>query len=115
MIRRHKTTIFTDAKENTSVSELKKIIGGILKVCPSDQILFYYGNDPMASDKSLQDYGITTLIAKAQAPAQLGLVLRSESGDFEQLEITPYSSPPDLPEVMKTQETSNGQDQVNIN
>ncbi|XP_055845182.1 elongin-B [Episyrphus balteatus] len=112
MIRRHKTTIFTDAKENTSVNELKRMIGGILKVSPADQILFYYGNDPMANDKLLQDYGITMSIAKAQAPAQLGLVLRTESGEFEQLDITTYSSPPDLPEVMKTQEASNGQDQV---
>jgi transcription elongation factor B subunit 2 len=29
MIRRKKTTIFTDAKETTNVSELKKIIQGI--------------------------------------------------------------------------------------
>ncbi|XP_055905878.1 elongin-B [Eupeodes corollae] len=112
MIRRNKTTIFTDAKENTSVTELKRMIGGILKVNPSDQILFYYGTDPMANEKLLQDYGITMTIAKAQAPVQLGLVLRSESGEFEQLDITSYSSPPDLPEVMKTQDTSNGQDQV---
>lgn len=28
MIRRHKTTIFTDAKENTSVIELKRMIEG---------------------------------------------------------------------------------------
>lgn len=30
MIRRKKMTIFTDAKENTTVSELKKIIEGKL-------------------------------------------------------------------------------------
>lgn len=28
MIRRHKTTIFTDAKENTSVAELKRMLEG---------------------------------------------------------------------------------------
>lgn len=28
MIRRHKSTIFTDAKENTTVTELKKVIEG---------------------------------------------------------------------------------------
>lgn len=37
---------------------------------------------------------------------------RNEAGDFESLEITPYSAPPDLPEVMKNQEASNGQEQV---
>lgn len=31
MIRRKKTTIFTDAKETTNVSELKKIIHGKLR------------------------------------------------------------------------------------
>lgn len=33
------------------------------------------------------------------------------NGEFEDLEITPYSSPPDLPDVMKTQE-ANGQEQI---
>lgn len=37
---------------------------------------------------------------------------RKESGDFESLDITPYSSPPDLPEVMKNQEAANGKEQV---
>jgi transcription elongation factor B subunit 2 len=39
------------------------------------------------------------------------LCLRQETGEFEPLEITPLSSPPDLPYVMKTQET-NGQEQA---
>lgn len=37
---------------------------------------------------------------------------RKENGDPEALEITPYSSPPDLPEVMKNQEAANGKEQV---
>ena len=40
MIRRHKTTIFLDAKENNTVLELKKMIEGILKYKPEDQQLF---------------------------------------------------------------------------
>lgn len=40
MIRRHKTTIFTDAKESTTVYELKRIVEGILKRAPEDQRLF---------------------------------------------------------------------------
>lgn len=36
---------------------------------------------------------------------------RKESGEFEALDLTAYSSPPDLPDVMKSQET-NGQEQV---
>ena len=37
MIRRKKCTIFTDAKENTSVLELKKMVEGILKFSPEEQ------------------------------------------------------------------------------
>lgn len=114
MIRRHKTTIFTDAKENTTVGELKKMIEGILKIKPRDQMLFNKDNIKMEDEKTLQDYGITMSTAKAQAPAQLGLALRVESGDFEPLEMTPYSSPPDLPDVMKNQEAANGQELVGL-
>ncbi|XP_059611926.1 elongin-B isoform X1 [Phlebotomus argentipes] len=112
MIRRKKTTIFTDAKDNTTVSELKKMIEGILKIRPRDQQLYNKDNTIMEDDKPLQDYGISIVTAKAQAPAQLGLAIRTETGEFEALEITPYSSPPDLPDVMKNQEAANGQEQV---
>lgn len=35
---------------------------------------------------------------------------RDDNGQFEPLELTQYSAPPDLPDVMKSQE-SNGQEQ----
>ena len=53
MIRRHKTTIFTDAKENTSVMELKRILEGILKVSPENQKLFKDDTE-MEDTKTLQ-------------------------------------------------------------
>lgn len=53
MIRRQKTTIFTDAKENTSVLELKKILEGILKVSPEDQKLLK-DDEEMEDAKTLQ-------------------------------------------------------------
>ncbi|XP_066992352.1 elongin-B isoform X2 [Anabrus simplex] len=111
MIRRKKLTIFTDAKDTTSVLELKKMIEGILKVPPNNQQLFNKDNQIMEDDKTLQDYGLTSSTAKAQSPAPVGLALRQENGDFEILELTPFSSPPDLPDVMKSQE-SNGQEQT---
>ena len=40
MVRRKKTTIFLDAKETTTVSDLKKMIEGITKKAPADQQLF---------------------------------------------------------------------------
>ncbi|XP_034949740.1 elongin-B [Chelonus insularis] len=110
MIRRKKTTIFTDAKDNTTVLELKKIIEGILKIPPTNQQLFNKDHIEMLDGKSLSDYGLTSATAKAQCPALVGLSLRQENGHFEPLDITPYSVPPDLPDVMKSQE-ANGQEQ----
>ncbi|RZF43431.1 hypothetical protein LSTR_LSTR001692 [Laodelphax striatellus] len=111
MIRRKKLTIFTDAKDTTSVLELKKKIEGILKVPPVNQQLYYNEKTIMEDDKTLQDYGLNSNLAKAQSPASVGLALRQDNGDFEILELTPYSSPPDLPYVMKAPE-SNGQEQA---
>nr|XP_039272466.1 elongin-B-like [Styela clava] len=99
-IRRQKTTIFTDAKESTTVLELKKIIGGILKVSPEDQML-YKEDQQLDDNKSLADSGFTSQTAKAQTPGILGLAVR-EGDAFENLTIEPYSSPPELPDVMKT-------------
>ncbi|KAK9504788.1 hypothetical protein O3M35_008974 [Rhynocoris fuscipes] len=112
MIRRKKLSIFTDATDNTSVLELKRIIEGILKVPPENQQLYNKDNQIMDDDKTLQDYGMVSSVAKAQSPATVGLAIRMDNGEFEQLEIAPLSSPPDLPYVMKSQET-NGQEQSN--
>lgn len=39
------------------------------------------------------------------------IIFRVETGEFETLDMTPFSAPPDLPDVMKSQD-SNGQEQV---
>jgi len=99
MIRRHKTTIFLDAKENNTVFELKKMIEGILKHKPEDQQLFK--DEEMIDDnKSLLDVGFTSHTARAQSPAEIGLAIKVD-GSFEELKKTEYSSPPELPDVMK--------------
>jgi len=107
MIRRKNQTIFTDAKDSSSVKELKFIIEGILKVPINDQRL-YKDQQLLSDDKLLQDYNITVTTAKGQSPAQIGLALRMNNGEFEELEIVPYSAPPELPDVMKSPETMNG-------
>ena len=61
----------------------------------------------MDDDKSLADYGLTAAVAKAQQPAEVGVAFRGEDGGWEELEKTPYSIPPELPDVMKP-----GQDSV---
>lgn len=67
----------------------------------------------MEDDKTLAEYGLTPNLAKAQSPAEVGLAFAADGGGaFEELEKTPYSSPPELPDVMKpgqevtTQETT---------
>ncbi|KAG7334614.1 hypothetical protein KOW79_001210 [Hemibagrus wyckioides] len=104
MIRRHKTTIFTDAKESTTVYELKRIVEGILKRAPEEQKL--YKDDMLLEDsKTLGDYGFTNQTARPQAPATVGLAFRISDDVFEPLRVDAFSSPPELPDVMKPQDS----------
>ncbi|BHF73152.1 hypothetical protein AAHC03_010067 [Spirometra sp. Aus1] len=103
-VRRAKTTLFLSVKESMEVLELKKMIEGILKVPPEDQLLLRQST-PMDDHKPLAYYSLNSQTARAHSPATLGLCLRdAESGQFEVLDITPYSTPPELPEVMRCQE-----------
>ncbi len=118
MIRRQKTTIFADAKETTTVYEVKKIIEGILKKSPEDQRLYKIVKDQqiaMDDSKQLSEYGYTHTTARAQLPETIGLVYRTgtngDKDEFEPLEITPVSTPPDLPDVMKG-DSSNSQPNI---
>merc|ERR1712110_662034 len=96
MIRRKKTTMFLDAKENTTVSELKKMIEGIT----NQQKLYNHDDTLMDDDKTLADYGMTSTVAKAQTPSEVRLAFMVD-GSWEELEKAAYSSPPELPDVMK--------------
>ncbi|CAG2171388.1 unnamed protein product [Oppiella nova] len=104
MIRRKKMTVFLDAKETTSVIDLKRMIAGITKTLPENQRLFK-DDEVMDDRKSLTDYNLNPTTAKAQSPATIGLSFRDENGRFETLEITSLSTPPELPDVMKSPET----------
>ncbi|XP_072792560.1 elongin-B [Taeniopygia guttata] len=105
MIRRHKTTIFTEAKESSTVLELKRIVAGILHRPPHEQRL--YKDDQLLEDsKTLGDCGFTSQTARPQAPATVGLALRCGEESFEGLRIEPFSSPPELPDVMKPQDST---------
>ncbi|XP_025049747.1 elongin-B [Alligator sinensis] len=113
MIRRHKTTIFTDAKESSTVYELKRIVEGILKRPPEEQRL--YKDDQLLDDgKTLGDCGFTSQTARPQAPAERGdgagpdASLPSPDEAFEPLRIDSFSSPPELPDVMKPQDSGSG-------
>merc|ERR1719397_228833 len=104
MIRRGKVTIFTDAKENTPIIDVKRIIEGIVKIPPENQRLFRDGTPLTDDNKTLGEYGLNTNNAKAQAPATLGLVNKKPDGEWETLDIKPLSNPPELPDVMKPQD-----------
>ncbi|TNN70064.1 Transcription elongation factor B polypeptide 2 [Liparis tanakae] len=104
MIRRHKTTIFTDAKESTTVYELKRIVEGILKRPPEDQKL--YKDDVMLNDgQTLGNCGFTNQTARPQTPATVGLAFRLSDDSYEQLRVESFSTPPELPDVMKPQDS----------
>ncbi|XP_071789392.1 elongin-B-like [Asterias amurensis] len=107
MIRRQKMTIFTDAKETSTVHELKKIIEGITKRSPDEQKLFRE-KEELDNTKTLSDCGLTNNTAKAQAPAMLGLTFKldGDTDEFESLDPVPYSNPPELPDVMKPTDSS---------
>ncbi|XP_052503324.1 elongin-B-like [Budorcas taxicolor] len=104
MIRRHKTTIFTDAKESSTVFELKHIAEGILKRPPDEQRLSK--DDQLLDDgKTLGECGFfTSQTARPQAAATVGLAFRADEA-FEALRVEPFSSPPELPGVMKPQDS----------
>ena len=109
MIRRNKTTIFTDAKETTTVLEVKKIIEGILKKMPEEQLLYKLHKDKpptfMEDSKQLSEYGYLHTTALSEQPKTIGLVYRTavngDKEEFEPLDITAISTPPELPDGMK--------------
>ncbi|XP_055126084.1 elongin-B-like [Symphalangus syndactylus] len=101
VIRRHRTTIFTDAKEPSTVFELKRVVEGILKRPPDEQRL---SKDQLLDDgKTLGECCFTSQTARPQAPATVGLAFRADDA-FEALCIQPFSSPPKLLDVMKPQD-----------
>ena len=85
MIRRQKLTLFVDAKESSTVSELKKIIEGITKV-PWNNIRLIVDStkQPMDDDnQTLADCGLSSAVAKAYSPALLYLCYRKAGSDNE--------------------------------
>nr|XP_035108563.1 elongin-B-like [Callithrix jacchus] len=99
----HKTTIFTDAKASSITFEVKRIIKGIPKQPPDEQQL--YKNDQLSDDsKTLGECGFTCQKARPQPSARVGLAFQADD-TFEALCIEPFSGPPELPDVMKPQDS----------
>ncbi|XP_009916316.1 elongin-B [Haliaeetus albicilla] len=104
MVHHHRTTIFTEAKETTTVHELKKVVEGILKRPLEEQQL--YKDDQLLDDdhRTLLDCGLSSRNCHPHVPAMVSLALfRPGNGTFEPLCIDPLSSTPELPDVKKSQ------------
>ncbi|XP_055335211.1 elongin-B-like [Paramacrobiotus metropolitanus] len=107
-VRHKKKTIMFFCKETDTVHRVKLTLLPLVKATPENQRLYYgsYGSNygHMEDGMLLSQCGITSLNAKAQQPAELALVLREDSGQFEAVDIVPYSTPPPLPDVMQAKE-----------
>ncbi|KAG8147138.1 putative Transcription elongation factor B polypeptide 2-like protein [Naja naja] len=65
-----------------------------------------FQDDQLLDDsKILGDCSFTSQTARPQAPATVGLAFRVSEDAFENLCIDPFSSPPELPDVMKPQDS----------
>ena len=104
-IRRQKTTIFLTVKETTTVKEVKAMLHGIINTAVDDISLFNAEEKVLAEDeKVLSDYGFLSTVCKAQKPGELMMVFKGE-----QKVVTPYSNPPEMPEVMRQDNSSQEQ------
>ncbi|XP_032768789.1 elongin-B-like [Rattus rattus] len=89
-IEHRKTSFFTEAKESTTVLELKRIVQGFVKRPPKDQLLFK--DDQLLEErKTLRDCGFTSEVAKQQDPAIVTLAFREDA--FQLLHARPFSCP----------------------
>ena len=102
MIRRKNVSILVDTKEDATVLELKRHIATLINRPASEQMLLKDDTE-LVDRATLADYNITPASAKPQSPCVLGLCLK-DNGQFEALDITPYSTPPELPDSLKNTE-----------
>ncbi|XP_006890022.1 PREDICTED: transcription elongation factor B polypeptide 2-like [Elephantulus edwardii] len=73
MVRRHKTTMFINAKESSTVLELKLMIEGILQHPPEEQRLYKDGQLLDDDNMTLLECGFTSETATPHDPATVGL------------------------------------------
>ncbi len=97
-IRRQKTTLFLDFAESDTITEVKKVLAGILKT-KVDHLRLKKAEKVLEDDKKLLECDLGHDSAKVVSPAELTLALK-ENDEWEKVELTPYSVPPPLPEAM---------------
>uniref|UniRef100_A0A8C6H404 Ubiquitin-like domain-containing protein n=1 Tax=Mus spicilegus TaxID=10103 RepID=A0A8C6H404_MUSSI len=100
MIRHHKTHGHQGVEHRVRTEAQ---VEGILKGPPQEQRL-YKDAQLLDDGKTLGECGFTSQTARPQAPATVGLAFRADD-TFKALRIEPFSSPPELPDVMKPQDS----------
>ncbi|EMP25056.1 Transcription elongation factor B polypeptide 2 [Chelonia mydas] len=95
--------LFTTLKRTPAFVFLLTAFSGLSAVSTAEELK----EDQLLDDsKTLGDCGFTSQTARPQAPATVGLAFRAGDDSFEALRIDPFSSPPELPDVMKPQDSS---------
>ncbi|XP_011805648.1 PREDICTED: transcription elongation factor B polypeptide 2 [Colobus angolensis palliatus] len=74
------------------------------RYCPRRAVDEIEDDQLLDDGKTLGECGFTSQTARPQAPATVGLAFRADD-TFEALCIEPFSSPPELPDVMKPQDS----------
>lgn len=88
------------------------MIAGTTNVGPENQML-YKDERCMNDNKRFIKYSLSSSTTKARAPATLHLAFRDPgSGKFQALEVTPLSSPLELPDIMKEPESQSHEQTV---
>ncbi len=105
IIRYKKITMFLDTNESQPVLEVKRMLAGLLKIAPSDQQLYRDG-ELLDDSRLLTDCGISASTARAHQPCILLLATRGVNGEFDPCDVVAYSIPPELPDVMRAQDSS---------
>ena len=75
LVKRQKTSIFIDAKQEWTVLNVKKMLEGIVKKTP-EELRLLHRDEIMEDDKKLVDLGLTDQTTKPQSPAVIGLVYK---------------------------------------
>jgi len=101
MVRRKQSTMFLVAREGDTVAEVCRMVAGVCGQQAQDVRLFLQENTEkeLEASAALSSLGLTAAACRACSPGTLVAAWRDEAP-----EVTPYSSAPELPDVMKPQE-----------
>jgi len=106
MVRRRRSTMFLVAREGDTVAEVRRMVAGLCGQQAASVRLFLQENPEKELEvaATLASLGLTAAACRASSPGTLVAAWGDEAP-----EVTPYSSAPELPDVMKPQEVQEQQ------